>query len=67
VFLALATVGTIVHLAAFGVAAYVLGDLVHAYIARVRFGSIAGTVALLMAATEGHRRMRRARRCRSAP
>ena len=67
VFLALTTLGTVVHLGAFGVAAYVLGDLVHAYIARVRFAWIAGAVVLLMAAAEGHRRIRRARRRRSAP
>ncbi|MEO2003389.1 MAG: hypothetical protein ABGY41_04775 [Candidatus Poribacteria bacterium] len=67
VFLALITGGTIAHLAAFGVAAYVLGDLVHAYAARVGFGWITGAIVLLMAAAEAHRRTRSASRRRSAP
>ncbi len=49
-FLACTTAGTLAHLAAFGIAAYLLGDLVDVYIERIGFGWIgAGVVALFVA------------------
>ncbi len=60
-FLACATVGTLAHLAAFGVAAYMLGDLVHGYIERIGFGWIGAGVALVFAAGQALGYVRRRR------
>jgi membrane protein DedA with SNARE-associated domain len=49
-FLVCTTAGTLGHLAAFGIAAYMLGAVIDAYIARIGFGWIgAGVVALFVA------------------
>ena len=63
-FLACTTVGTLAHLAAFGVAAYMLGDLVDAYIERIGFGWIGAGVVGLFAAGQvfAYYRRRRGRR-----
>ncbi|MBT7097972.1 hypothetical protein HN937_11395 [Candidatus Poribacteria bacterium] len=63
-FLACTTAGTLAHLAGFGIAAYMLGDLVHAYIARIGSGWVGGGVVVLFALGQGvaYCRRRRGRR-----
>jgi len=58
------TVGTVGHLAAFGFAAYMLGDAVDGYIARIGFGWIGAAVVALFGAGQGvgYYRRRRGRR-----
>jgi membrane protein DedA with SNARE-associated domain len=60
-FLACTTVGTFAHLAGFGIAAYMLGDLIHAHIARVGFGWVVAGIVALFALEQGFGRHRRAR------